>query len=903
MSDVLTIDNLSVAYARKGLALQSVSLNVPPRSVVALLGGNGAGKTTLIRAVSGLLDFHGGQVTGGEIRLAGQSLRGLPPHERVRLGLGQVPEGRMVFKQLTVEENLRIGATMLSRAQTREGLEQVYALFPRLLERRTQVAGWMSGGEQQMLALGRALIARPRLMLIDELSLGLAPIIVSGPLAKSITSSSAVIEWQTNEPTTGSVTTGNISAVASELATTHSVQLKGLSASTPYNITVSATDASSNGPTTKTASFTTSSSADSVAPVILMGPTVTARTEKGLVVEWVTNEPAQGAVLYGAGNFGSTASESSYSLIHRMALSGLSSNTSYQIKVTAKDVSGNGPTTSRTVTGLTLPSADTTPPVLTNGPLISSITDKSVMVNWITDKPSVSGVSWNDGTAYGVLTDPKLLTNHVQQVVGLTANTTYYLTVSSTDEQGNGPSLSKTVSFKTLSSASSKGPQVLLAPQVSTITNNSAVVTWYTDQPSTSQVSYGTAQGSLTQSESQATLSVKHSVPLLNLNPSTTYYLQVNSVNAAGTNSTNSFTNTQTNSTVIPFTTLANASTQAPSFDTPPAVGYATDKQAVIGWTTDKVADTVVTLTNLTISEPPKVAVNGSLDASHQLSVTGLTPGSTYRATVTTTDMAGNTNTQVLPEFSTPPQPDTLTPQIVQGPGVQTTASTATITWATNKLSDSQVSYTSNGVTQVTGDISYTKQHKVVLGNLNAATNYQVKVVSTDPSGNSSTAATTSFTTNNADGSGGTSVTTNSATTTTVGSSTTTTQANNAGGTGSINNTSLSAVTLVKGWNLIGNGADQAINVSSVFNDTSKFTTVWKWVASNTKWAFYAPSLSGSSLTTYAAGKSYDVLSTINGGEGFWVNAATAFNVTGPNVSSWHASISGVTPRSTVGST
>ena len=178
MSHMLDISNLSVCYARKGLALDSVSLSVPAGSIVALLGANGAGKTTLIRSVSGLLDVHGGTVMGGQVRLDGQSVLGMPSHALVRRGMAQVPEGRMVFKQLSVEENLQVGAAILPRRAVRERMEVVYEMFPRLLERRRQAAGWLSGGEQQMLALGRALIGNPKMLLVDELSLGLAPLIV-----------------------------------------------------------------------------------------------------------------------------------------------------------------------------------------------------------------------------------------------------------------------------------------------------------------------------------------------------------------------------------------------------------------------------------------------------------------------------------------------------------------------------------------------------------------------------------------------------------------------------------------------------------------------------------------------------------------------------------------------------
>jgi branched-chain amino acid transport system ATP-binding protein len=178
MADMLNVRDVSVVYARRSQALDKVTIAVPTGSIVALLGANGAGKTTLIRAITGLLAVHDGVVVGGDVAFDGQSMLGLPTHRMIRLGMAQVPEGRLVFKQLTVEENLHVGAATVKRSARAERLEAVYQLFPRLLERRQQEAGWLSGGEQQMLALGRALVTRPRLLLIDELSLGLAPLIV-----------------------------------------------------------------------------------------------------------------------------------------------------------------------------------------------------------------------------------------------------------------------------------------------------------------------------------------------------------------------------------------------------------------------------------------------------------------------------------------------------------------------------------------------------------------------------------------------------------------------------------------------------------------------------------------------------------------------------------------------------
>ena len=178
MEPILEVKGLSVGYARKGLALEDVSLAVPQGSIVALLGANGAGKTTLIRAVTGLLSLHHGHIERGSVALAGQPILGMPSHRLVRLGMAQVPEGRLIFKQLSVEDNLNVGAAIVPRSAVKERMQAVFELFPRLLERRQQAAGWLSGGEQQMLALGRALVSGPKLLLVDELSLGLAPLIV-----------------------------------------------------------------------------------------------------------------------------------------------------------------------------------------------------------------------------------------------------------------------------------------------------------------------------------------------------------------------------------------------------------------------------------------------------------------------------------------------------------------------------------------------------------------------------------------------------------------------------------------------------------------------------------------------------------------------------------------------------
>ena len=176
----LSINNIEVIYDHVILVLKGVSLNVPKGKIVALLGANGAGKSTTLKAISNLLHAERGDVTKGSVEYKGQRVDQLTPNELVKRGVIQVMEGRHCFGHLTIEENLLTGAytRSISRSELKESLEKVYHYFPRLKTRRTSQAGYTSGGEQQMCAIGRALMANPEMVLLDEPSMGLAPQIV-----------------------------------------------------------------------------------------------------------------------------------------------------------------------------------------------------------------------------------------------------------------------------------------------------------------------------------------------------------------------------------------------------------------------------------------------------------------------------------------------------------------------------------------------------------------------------------------------------------------------------------------------------------------------------------------------------------------------------------------------------
>ncbi|CAG0995283.1 hypothetical protein GEOBC_02608, partial [Geobacteraceae bacterium] len=564
------------------------------------------------------------------------------------------------------------------------------------------------------------------------------PVVVSGPSVSAITNSSAVVEWQTSEPTTAELKYGTANPPASghSIATpksVHSQTLSGLLADTIYYVSVAATDTSGNGPVNSpVVSFRTKQLADTTPPVILEGPTVTSITQNSATVEWATDEPSTGTLYYGlTSNPGTAKNDTTQTTGHRLPLTGLAANTLYYVKVAAKDLKGNGPTTSAVVSFRTLAAADTTAPLIVEGPMAVNISDTEATILWKTDEPATSGVSYNDGVAYGVTADAGRVTDHSVRLTGLKPSTMHTYTVSSKDALGNGPALSQPATFKTLSTPDTTPPVIIERSVVVHTTHQSAVIFWRTDEPADSLVEFGKTDA-LGSSEGKAALVTHHTITLTGLEQGTLYYFRVSSKDAVG--------NGPTVSTILTFTTDTLPRAKSLVITKGPDVVHLSYDLATIAWETDIPADSVIEYTAAGVPGTLRVS-DAKRDKRHQLTIGNLDQNTPYNATVVSASVDGAV-VKAPVSFTTLNPPDTAAPQIIDGPiAIGITDSKASIKWRTDRAADSRVYFGIQGqpMDNFEGETKYLKEHVVVLTNLQPATTYAYYVVSYDPKGNGPT--------------------------------------------------------------------------------------------------------------------------------------------------------------------
>lgn len=383
------------------------------------------------------------------------------------------------------------------------------------------------------------------------------PVIISGPTVIHISDDTVSINWSTDEPSTSVVDfgLGVISQQASQpgLVTTHSVTLTGLAVSSIYAFSVSSTDASGNGPTTSTVQYFTTQDppGDITPPVFVSGPTVSFVDQTTAIITWTTDEPTDEVLSWGPAPSLSqvvTGAPGLFVQVHTVTLTGLTASSLYTYQVAATDPDGNGPTLSAVLSFTTAALPDTTPPVILSGPIATAVTDTTITVSWTTDEPSDSGVSYNDGAAYGLINDPTLVTTHTQTISGLTPSTVYYITVSSTDPVGNGPTLGGVLTATTLATPDTTAP-TLINVTVSNVTTTTATITWTTNEAATENVDYGLSGGPFTGTAGSLTLQISHTVLLTGLTQGTSYDFIASSADSSGNVGT---------STLMSFTTVPN---------------------------------------------------------------------------------------------------------------------------------------------------------------------------------------------------------------------------------------------------------------------------------------------------------------------------------------------------------
>jgi hypothetical protein len=422
------------------------------------------------------------------------------------------------------------------------------------------------------------------------------PQIVAGPIVIHLSDTSVSISWTTNEAATSQVQygLGSVSSTIGNaaLTTNHTITLVNLAPLSTYSFRVGSVDASGNGPTySPLGTFNTlASPGDITPPTITGGPTVVFVDQTSAIVQWTTDEPSTSLLGFGLTDaLGGMISDpsGSFTQTHSLKLTGLSPETTYFAQVTSADPDDNL-TSSSLFSFTTLAVPDTTPPIITAGPSVASKTDTKIVVAWTTNEPATSGVSYNDGTHFNVVSDTALTRDHQITLSGLTAQTAYSITVSTTDAVGNGPTLGGPIQATTNATPDTT-PPVISNVAVSDIKQSSAVISWSTDERGTSAVSFGPMSGAPDNSQADVASVTAHSITMTGLHDGTRYYLTVSSTDASGNNATSSEISFVTESAFVDMPptspgpiTAPGAPTRADSFSI--SWGPSTDDLAVVGY-------------------------------------------------------------------------------------------------------------------------------------------------------------------------------------------------------------------------------------------------------------------------------------------------------------------------------
>lgn len=568
------------------------------------------------------------------------------------------------------------------------------------------------------------------------------PLILSGPVITNITQNAALVLWQTNEPATSQVAYGtqDLTETASQpgLRTQHALLLTDLTPDTTYQVQAQSSDARGNGPTTSNiVSFTTLADADEEPPLIVEGPVVTFVDASRATIEWTTNEATTATLDYGIDSLGeNSVNITSASLNHRQTLLNLEADTLYQYQLTVTDLSGNA-TVVPNDTFRTLRQQDTSAPLILAGPVVLNVSQTTALIGWTTNEPADSGVSYNDGTAFGVAEDDALVEEHLMLLTDLTPGTTYSYRVASRDAAGNGPTISQQQQFTTLSQPDTEPPTILEGPLIVNVTHQSVVIRWRTNEPADSLIEFGLSPDQLDQRQYRSALVENHNLPITGLQSGTTYYFRVLSTDAQG--------NGPTASAVYSFTTRTQPNRNPPNFTQTPSVNFVNDRMAVIVFATDRP-------TRAVLGYSANGAYQGQVTQAqfkrqHRMTLTGLTPNQAYTFDVNIRDASGLENTYSSGNtrsiaLITDANADITAPVATTAPYVASNGSTQVLMhMIADEPASISVTYKVSGASEVqtAGSLTPEREHLISLNDLTPSQSYSFTIQARDLSGNSTT--------------------------------------------------------------------------------------------------------------------------------------------------------------------
>lgn len=558
---------------------------------------------------------------------------------------------------------------------------------------------------------------------------------IISPYVRYLTDISAVIEWITDEPTSASVEITDVGAFTeSELLTFHSIVITGLNANTNYTAIVNSTDSQGNPSETLFVNFSSLSSPDTTAPQFMQSPGVSAIGHDQLTLSFCANEPVTGKIILDSTEY----PLGELSSCQQLTIDGLNSNQSYSVSANMTDIAGNGPTYSPVQTVTTLAAADLNSPNILSGPAVIDVSDTTAFVLWSTDEAATSGITYNDGIVYRVIENSFLVTEHNSQLTGLTPDTTYTLRASSKDAAGNGPTLSATTQFTTKASPDTNAPLLIGRPLVQDISDNSAVISWQTDESSSTRILVGTQSNALNRIETSNDFLTAHQLTLSGLNANTRYYFSAQSTDLAGNTTT---------SVVLSFTTRAQSDAARLEIITGPIIERLTGNTMTLSWRTNLNADTRLVCESANgISEVNKI----DLQKNHLITLTGLEFNTGYRCAIYSTDIAGEIASKTISFISTE-EVDNSPPQCIAPPLAEGFVSFSELSWRSDELASALIRYRekNNSEWQQKLSPSLSQSGFVLLTELVADTDYEHLITLTDAVGNSADCALGEFNTGN----------------------------------------------------------------------------------------------------------------------------------------------------------